>query len=68
MLDNKKERMITNEVNAQEAETFIRSEVWAETLKTSVEKVNNMFGTNLSIEINKPDIIPAEEVSDNVTE
>lgn len=69
MLDNKKERMITNEVNAQEAETFIRSEVWAETLKTSVEKVNDMFGTNLSIEINKPDIIPAEkEVSADVTE
>lgn len=68
MLDNKKERMITNEVNAQEAETFIRSEVWAETLKTSVEKVNDMFGTNLSIEINKPDIIPAQEVNNNAAE
>ena len=68
MLDNKKERMITNEVNAQEAETFIRSEVWAETLKTSVKKVNDMFGTNLSIEINKPDIIPAEEVTNDVAE
>lgn len=68
MLDNKKERMITNEVNAQEAETFIRSEVWAETLKTSVEKVNDMFGTNLSIEINKPDIIPAEEVTNDAAE
>ena len=68
MLDNKKERMITNEVNAQEAETFIRSEVWAETLKTSVKKVNDMFGTNLSIEINKPDIIPAEEVTNDAAE
>lgn len=68
MLDNKKERMITNEVNAQEAETFIRSEVWAETLKTSVEKVNDMFGTNLNIEINKPDIIPAQEVINNAAE
>lgn len=61
MLDNKKERMITNEVNAQEAETFIRSEVWAETLKESVKKVNRMFGLDLSITINKPDVIPGQE-------
>lgn len=67
MLDNKKERMITNEVNAQEAETFIRSEVWAETLKESVNKVNEIYGTNLSIEINKPDVIP-EEVNNDVAE
>lgn len=56
MLDDKKERMITGEVAAGEAETFIRSEVWAEALKTSLEKVNNMFGTSLAMEINKPDL------------
>lgn len=70
MLDNKKERMITGEVNAQEAETFIRSEVWAETLKESVDKVNKLFGMNLSITINKPDVIPGEteEVAADVSE
>lgn len=71
MVDNKKERMITNEVFAQQAETFIRSEVWAETLKESVKKVNDMYGLNLSIVINKPDVFP-EEIekggADNVTE
>ena len=40
MLDDKKERMITGEVAAGNAETFIRSEVWAEALKTSIAKVN----------------------------
>ena len=60
MLDDKKERMITGEVAAGNAETFIRSEVWAETLKTSVEKINKMFGLDLQIEINKPDILGSD--------
>ena len=56
MLDDKKERMITGEVAAGNAETFIRSEVWAEALKTSIAKVNAMFGTQLKMEINEPDM------------
>lgn len=55
MLDEKKERMITGEVDAGNAETFIRSEVWAEALKTSAEKVNKMFGLDIKIEVNRPD-------------
>lgn len=58
MLENKKERMISDEVNAGQAETFIRSEVWAETLKESVQNVNEHYGLDLSITINKPDVIP----------
>ena len=77
MIDEKKERMITGEVAAGEAETFIRSEVWAEALKTSLEKVNKMFGTKLEMEINQPDLpaggepdviqsdIPGRDQSDN---
>ena len=56
MLDDKKERMITGEVAAGNAETFIRSEVWAEALKTSIAKINAMFGTQLQMEINEPDM------------
>lgn len=55
MLDDKKERMLTGEVAAGEAETFIRSEVWIEALKESCEKVNELFGTQLVPSINKPD-------------
>ena len=71
MVDNKKERMITAEANAQQAETFIRSEVWADTLKESVRKVNEMFDLKLSITINRPDVFPEEapeEVSTDVSE
>ena len=63
MLDDKKERMITGEVAAGNAETFIRSEVWAEALKTSIAKVNAMFGTQLQMEINEPDM-PSMEGGD----
>lgn len=55
MLDDKKERMLTAEVDAGNAETFIRSEVWIETLKESCEKINNMFGTNIKPVLNRPD-------------
>lgn len=57
MLDDKKERMLTAEVDAGNAETFIRSEVWAESLKRSVEKINEMFGTQLKVTINRPDVL-----------
>lgn len=69
MLDNKKERMLTDEVSAGQAETFIRSEVWAETLKESVKKVNEMYGLDLSITINRPDYtgIPEKGGASNVT-
>ncbi len=65
MLDDKKERMITGEVAAGNAETFIRSEVWAESLKTSIAKVNGMFGTNIVMEINEPDM-PGEGGDEDV--
>ena len=70
MLDDKKERMLTAEVDAGNAETFIRSEVWIETLKESCEKVNTLFGTNIIPKINRPDTPDGEEsvVNDNVRE
>lgn len=60
MLDDKRERMITGEVDAGNAETFIRSEVWIETLKESCAKVNAMFGLNIIPTLNAPDE-PEEE-------
>ena len=70
MLDEKKERMLTAEVDAGNAETFIRSEVWMETLKESCQKVNEMFGTNITPRVNRPDNAgtPEEEVSEDVRE
>ena len=56
MLDDKKERMLTAEVDAGNAETFIRSEVWMESLKESCEKVNIMFGTSIRPMLNQPEM------------
>ena len=67
MLDDKRERMLTAEVAAGQAETFIRSEVWAETLKESVNKLNAGAGTNIIIEVNQPDFM-RKEVQPNVSE
>lgn len=66
MLDDKKERMLTAEVDAGNAETFIRSEVWIETLKESCKKVNTMFGTDITPIINRPDMPNESEVEENV--
>lgn len=67
MLDDKKERMLTAEVDAGNAETFIRSEVWMESLKESCEKVNAMFGTSIKPVLNQPEIPEgAEEVTEEV--
>ena len=69
MLDDKKERMLTAEVDAGNAETFIRSEVWIETLKESCGKVNNMFGLDIVPIINRPDMPKGlEEVITDVRE
>lgn len=66
MLDDKKERMLTAEVDAGNAETFIRSEVWIETLKESCKKVNAMFGTDIVPIINRPDMPEEMESEQNV--
>ena len=67
MVEDKKERMITSEVEAGNAETFIRSEVWIEALKESCDKVNEHYGTNIIPKINRPDT-PAPEMTKEVDE
>lgn len=69
MVEDKKERMNTLEVTAANVETFIRSEVWIETLKESCRKINEMFDTDITPVLNKPDASLFETgVNDNVTE
>ena len=41
---DKRERLITDEVNANNVETQAVSEVWLETLQDCVERVRNLFG------------------------
>ena len=46
----KRERMITDEVNSNNTETALRAELWLERLKECVTRVNGMFGTNITVE------------------
>ena len=65
--DDKHDRMINAQVAAGNAETFIRSEVWIETLKESCRKVNDMFDTDIIPVINRPDTPTETGVNDYVS-
>ena len=68
MIEDKKERMISAEVDAGNAETFIRAEVWIETLKESCKKVNEMFGTDIRPVLNRPDMPKNADMSEETSE
>lgn len=64
----KRERLITDEVNANNVDTQSKVILWLETMRSGIEKVNAMFGLNLSVKYryeaqNEPQ--EAEEVKDN---
>lgn len=44
----KKERMISDEANSRIADSSARSGIWLDTLKGSIKKVNEHFGTSIS--------------------
>lgn len=46
----KKERLTNDEVNANRDETYSIAELWLESLKDGCEKVNNMFGLEMSVD------------------
>lgn len=46
----KRERMITDEVNSNNTETALRAELWLERIKDCVNRVNTMFDTQISVE------------------
>jgi hypothetical protein len=50
---DKRERLITDEVNSNNTETGLRAEMWLEELKAGVEKTNAMFNLNLSVDWRK---------------
>ena len=61
----KRERLITDEVNKNNIETKSRCELWLESLQESAEKTNAMFGTSVTVTWrNNPD--EKAEVETNV--
>ena len=49
----KKERLITDEVNANNVSTYSKAELWLENLKTGCKEANKMFDLNLSVDWRK---------------
>ena len=47
---DKRERLIVDEVNANNAETGTRAEMWLDNLKKGCEKANTMFNLTLSVD------------------
>lgn len=53
---DKRERLITDEVNANNVETATRCELWLESIKKGVSKANEKYNLNLSVDWRvKPD-------------
>ena len=47
---DKRERMITDEVNANNIETITKCELWLDHLKQCAEETNTMFGTSIAVD------------------
>ena len=62
---DKRERLISDEVNANNVETATRCELWLETLRKGIDKANNMFNLQLSVDWR---VNPKTEIADSWTE
>ena len=56
----KSERLITNEVNANNTETMSKAKLWLDEIRRCLDRVNNMFGLDLSVELRYPAINPTD--------
>lgn len=61
----KRERLITDEVNANNIETFSKCSLWLQELKESCERAREMFGIDIAVDWRKYDI-PAQTIPEEV--
>lgn len=62
---DKRERLITDEVNANNVETASRAAIWLETLKKGIKKANQMYDLSIKVDWRvKPDF-SVEGISEN---
>ena len=62
---DKRERLISDEVNANNVETATRCELWLETLRKGIDKANNMFGLSIAVDWR---VNPKTEIADGWTQ
>lgn len=59
---DKRERLITDEVNANNVETFSKCSLWLEELQDACRRTRDMFGIQLDVDWRRiPETMPAEE-------
>ena len=66
--EDKKERMLTDEVNANNIETYSKVSLWLDEMKRSCEKTRKMFGINIDVKLRDYDekmIFPLRSASDS---
>lgn len=56
----KSERLLTNEINANNTETRSKADLWLEEMNNCCRKVNKMFGLDLSVRLTYPDVNPVD--------
>lgn len=61
---SKRERLITDEVNANNVETATRCELWLDNLKKACERTRDMFGIDISVDWR---VDPKTEIKDSWT-
>lgn len=59
---DKKERLVTDEVNANNVETATRCELWLESIRKGIETANAMYNLSLSVDWR---VNPKTEIKDN---
>ena len=60
----KRERMITDEVNANNVDTQCRVNLWLETMNKDIMQVNKMFGTDIKVKYRYDDLTKVVEVNE----
>lgn len=62
----KSERLITNEVNANNTETFSKALLWLDEMQKCIQKVNARYGLNISVKMRYQDHNPTEKSPEEV--
>lgn len=60
----KSERLITDEVNANNVDTVSKAQLWLETMKEGMKKANEMFGLDLDVRLRFEDMYEQKEGGD----
>ena len=55
--NDKRERMIVTEAQDDKAQTFIRRDVWKNSLEDSLLRFNALFDTDIRVQANEPEVI-----------